>query len=67
MSTSSNLIRDNRSITRPIRWIERKTRGFFRPETRALLRQNAIRGAIANLIETERMRLAFTITRRNDG
>jgi hypothetical protein len=39
---------------------------LFRFEARALFRQNAIRAAIASLIETERMRLALTIGHRHD-
>jgi hypothetical protein len=41
-------------------------RRLFRFEARALFRQNAIRAAIASLIETERMRLALTIGHRDD-
>jgi hypothetical protein len=67
MSTASNRNYRDRPLAKTLRLLATRARGLFRPETRALLRQNAIRGAIANLIETERMRLAFTITRRNDG
>jgi hypothetical protein len=46
--------------------IERKLQAL-NPATRALIRQNAIRRAIASLVEIERMRLALTIAHRNDA
>jgi hypothetical protein len=40
-------------------------RGLRSFEGRAVFRQNAIRNAIASLIETERMRLAMTMGNRD--
>lgn len=41
------------------------THGLLSFEGRAVFRQNAIRKAIASLIEAERMRLAMTIGNRD--
>lgn len=62
-----NLTQLDRPTMHPVRWIEQMARRFFSSETRTLLRQNAVRSAIASLIEIERMRLGFMIAHRNDG
>jgi hypothetical protein len=67
MKTRSNHNSDDWLMTSAVRSIAISARKFFNTERRALLRQNAIRRAIANLIETERMRLAMTIAHRHDG
>jgi hypothetical protein len=40
-------------------------RGLFRFKARSVFRQKAIRTVIANMVETERMRLAATIGHRD--
>jgi hypothetical protein len=45
--------------------ISNYSRELFNLNGHAVLRQNAIRKAIANLIEVERMRLAATIANRD--
>jgi hypothetical protein len=40
-------------------------RGLLRFKARSVFRQNAIRAVIANMVETERMRLAATICHRD--
>jgi hypothetical protein len=67
MRTGSKPDHENQPLTLTVRWIESKARRFFSADTRSHIRQNALRGAIASLIETERMRLALTIAHRHDG
>jgi len=59
------------SQRRPIGGLAQKAksfvRGIFHFEARTLMRENAIRSAIASLVETERMRLAPMSGHRGDG
>jgi hypothetical protein len=66
MRISSKRDDDGRSAS-AMRGVISKARAWLSGKTRSHLRQNALRGAIASLIETERMRLALTIARRHDG
>lgn len=52
-------------ITRVLSKVENYVRRLLSLEGRRVFRQNAIRKAIASLIETERMRLAMTIANRD--
>ena len=52
-------------LTRVSSMVANYARGLRSFEGRAVFRQNAIRNAIASLIETERMRLAMTMGNRD--
>jgi len=67
MPNRSNKIPLRRRVTKLTRAVGHYISRLFRFEARALFRQNAIRAAIASLIETERMRLALMIGHRDDN
>ena len=67
MRTHTSRGYDSRVMTKTVRSLASRTWRFFSPETRAVLRQNAIRRTIASLIETERMRLALMIGNRHES
>lgn len=66
MRIRSNPVDGNHPTTTAIQSIAAKTQQLFSHETRAVMRQNAIRRTIASLVETERMRLALAIAHRHD-
>jgi len=66
MSHRLNKITLRQRVAKLARPVEHYLSRLFHFEARARFRQNAIRSAIASLIETERMRLALTISHRDD-
>lgn len=67
MKTLAKRDHANQPLTPAIRGMLSRARSFLSIETRSQVRRNALRAAIANLVETERMRLAMTIAHRHDA